>query len=205
MLRALLFIVGGYLSGSILFAQIVSEKCGKPSVLRDSKDGNPGVANAFQYGGFWCGSITLLGDLCKGILPVYFYQRTGGDFSVMPVWAALVLAAPVLGHILPIFYGFQGGKGIAVTFGCLLGLFPNLAPGALLAGLFILFSCVLRITPHFHRTIITYIAACIILCALRDEPGVVLGFFLIALMVCVKLHRSKEKRETMKVRFLWMR
>lgn len=122
MTTTLLFIAFGYFSGSVLFAKVTSKVFHKPAILQDSKDGNPGTANAFQYGGFWCGTITLFGDLLKGAIPVYLYQKSGGNFIDMPALAALVLIAPVLGHAFPAFYRFRGGKGIAVTFGCLLGL-----------------------------------------------------------------------------------
>ena len=75
---------------------------------------------------------------------------------------AFVIAAPVIGHIFPIFFRFRGGKGIAVTFGCLLGLLPSWQPLAWLAAFFIFFSVVVRITPHYYRTLITYL--CTFLC-----------------------------------------
>lgn len=104
----------------------------------------PGAANAFTYGGFFCGIITLFGDILKGFLPVYCYLLNAGGMSFN---LTLVLAAPVIGHILPVFYHFKGGKGIAVTFGCLLGLFPDIRPALILAAAFIFFSLIIRIIP----------------------------------------------------------
>ena len=48
---------------------------------------------------------------------------------------------------------FTGGKGIAVTFGCLAGLVPALEAFWVLVFFFIGFSTVLQISPHFYRTI----------------------------------------------------
>ena len=59
MLRSLKFIVMGYLCGSVLFARICAKLFNKPEILLESKDRNPGAANAFQYGGFLCGILTL--------------------------------------------------------------------------------------------------------------------------------------------------
>ncbi len=129
MISTLLYIVLGYLSGSILFARIAAGLFHKNTILTDSADANPGTANAFVYGGFLCGIFTLLGDLLKGFLPVYLFLHTQ-HASALPF--SFILAAPVLGHAFPIFYRFKGGKGIAVSFGCLLGLLPERLPVAIL-------------------------------------------------------------------------
>ncbi len=204
MIQDIFFIVAGYCSGSLLFAQLTAKLFHKPAILQDSKDGNPGTTNAFRYGGFWCGTITLLGDLLKGVIPIYLYQKFGDDFTAVPVLSALVLIAPVLGHAFPVFYGFHGGKGIAVTFGCLLGLLPNYIPLVMFAGTFILFSTVLRITPHFHRTLITYLFTSIGLFVLGCERSILIGFLIITLTVCLRLYMSKEEKEKMVVKLLWM-
>lgn len=154
MLRSLKFIVMGYLCGSVLFARICAKLFNKPAILLESKDKNPGAANAFQYGGFLCGILTLGGDLAKGFLPIFSFLRSGENFEAPSLLAAMVLAAPVLGHVFPVFFRFQGGKGISVTFGCLLGAFPNCKPLLIFALVFVAFSTVLRITPHFTRTIV---------------------------------------------------
>ena len=72
MLTALCFTVFGYLLGSILFARVYGALFGK-DLISNSTDGNPGTSNAFIYGGMLCGTLTLLGDLIKGFLPVFLY------------------------------------------------------------------------------------------------------------------------------------
>ena len=139
MIRMIAFILLGYLSGSVLFGRVSASLIQKRDIFEGAKDQNPGTANAFQYGGFWCGILTLIGDLAKGWIPVYLYIAGISDTALMKQGLALVLAAPVFGHIFPLFYGFQGGKGIAVTFGCLLGLLPEWKPAVLLAAFFIFF------------------------------------------------------------------
>ena len=71
------------------------------------------------------------------------------------IWITFVLAAPVAGHIFPVFHRFRGGKGIAVSFGVLLGLYPYMKPVLLLASCFLLFSFVIVITPNYHKTFAT--------------------------------------------------
>lgn len=195
--RYVYFVIAGYLSGSVLYARLMCRLFGKETALLQSKDANPGTSNAFAYGGFACGVLTLAGDLLKGILPVWLYIRSG--LPITPVPLALVLAAPVMGHAFPCFYGFRGGKGIAVSFGCLLGLVPLWTPALLFAGCFIFFSVIVRITPHFQRTAITYFVTTLLEALTHQPDGVVLGYALIALTVGLRLHLSKEPREPMQV------
>lgn len=198
--RTILYIIAGYLSGSILSARICSAIF-KKEILLYSNDNNPGAANAFTYGGFSCGILTLFGDILKGFLPVYCYLHTDGNISLN---LAPVLAAPVIGHILPVFYHFKGGKGIAVTFGCLLGLFPVATPALILAAAFIFFSLIVRITPHYYRTLASYAAALIIMYFTDVFMPVLIGFLIIQTTVTIKLALSKEPKERLQVRLLWM-
>ncbi|MGI5969588.1 MAG: glycerol-3-phosphate acyltransferase [Lachnospiraceae bacterium] len=198
--HTLLYIIAGYLSGSILSARICSSFM-KKDILIYSNDNNPGAANAFTYGGFFCGIITLFGDILKGFLPVYCYLLNAGGMSFN---LTLVLAAPVIGHILPVFYHFKGGKGIAVTFGCLLGLFPDIRPALILAAAFIFFSLIIRIIPHYYRTMAAYTAALIIMYFTDVFMPVLIGFFIIHTAVMIKLFLSTEQKERLQVRLLWM-
>ena len=116
MIRTLFYLLAGYLSGSVLYAQIWGRLISGKDITEGTRDNNPGAANAFMEGGFLCGMLTLICDLAKGFFPVWLFLRQAdyADFTL-----ALVLAAPVFGHIFPLFHHFQGGKGIAVSFGCL--------------------------------------------------------------------------------------
>ena len=138
--RSLCYILLGYLSGSVLFAKLALALFGKEDALRDSCDENPGTANAFQCGGLLCGLMTLSGDLLKGYLPMRLYLAPDRVLLLRQPVFALVLLAPVLGTVLPVFSHFRGGKGIAVTFGCLLGLFPECRPLLAFTGSFLLFT-----------------------------------------------------------------
>lgn len=204
MRRALLFALAGYLSGSVLFARLAARLFHKPDLFARSGDQNPGTFNAFQRGGFWCGSFTLCGDLVKGLWPVYAYRFASGE-GQPPLLLALVLAAPVVGHILPLFFHFQGGKGVAVTFGCLLGLLPMWQPVILFAAVFLFFSLILRVTSHFYRTGVTYLVTALGLVLLGLDKGVALGFCLIACAVLLRLHLSEEARDKPEVKWLWKR
>ena len=72
----IVYVVAGYLVGSILFASLLTKWIRGIDLTKDSKDGNPGTANAFMQGGFVCGVLSLVCDLGKGFLPVYSIQRS---------------------------------------------------------------------------------------------------------------------------------
>lgn len=198
------FILAGYASGSILYARIFAKLFQKDDLFDQSRDKNPGTANAFRYGGFWCGLFTLICDILKGFLPVFLYMIYIKPPSAEWLPSALVLAAPVIGHGFPVFFHFRGGKGIAVTFGCLLGLFPIWQPAAWLAAFFIFFSVVVRITPDYYRTLITYLCTFVCLFFTADWTAIWVGFLIISTVVFSKLLSSKEEKEKMGVRVLWM-
>lgn len=200
-MRLISYILLGYLSGSLLWAKFFGSLLAKEDITAVSPDGNPGATNAFRYGGFWCGCLTLCFDMLKGFLPVMLYCRNAAELPSLGL--AFVLAAPVVGHAHSIFHGFRGGKGIAVSFGCLLGLAPDLRPALVLAIVFVLFSLVIKITPHYYRTLATYIVAIPVMFAVIHEWAVRVGFFLIAENVIVKLLGSKEEKKKLEVKIGW--
>jgi glycerol-3-phosphate acyltransferase PlsY len=72
-------------------------------------------------------ALTLLGDVVKGWLPVWLAMQ-----SDMLMWVvAYVSLAVFIGHLYPIFYKFQGGKGVATALGVMFALSPLLALAAL--------------------------------------------------------------------------
>lgn len=200
---ALYFVLGGYLCGSVLFARLAADLFGKTAILRDSRDGNPGTANAFQYGGFWCGALVLCGDLAKGFFPVRLCLAHPEVFDPVPLLFPLALAAPVLGHAFPLFYRLRGGKGIAVTFGCLLGALPMWEPVGYFALSFLFFSLVLRVSPHFYRTVVTYLTTLALL-VLRCPPLLWSSFLVMSGAVLLRFHLSKEERGDLRVNVLWI-
>ncbi|MCI8327835.1 MAG: glycerol-3-phosphate acyltransferase [Lachnospiraceae bacterium] len=203
MFRICMFTILGYLSGSVLYARLWGHVLCQKDIADYSADKNPGTANAFLYGNFVCGLLTLLCDLLKGFLPVRLFF---GETLLQEARQAFVLAAPVIGHTFSLFHGFHGGKGIAVTFGCLIGLYPEYRPLGLLVFFFLFFSSILRITPHFYRTAAAYLgtlAAMAVCFGVKSAPFI--GFFLITAAVCFRLHESEEPREKAEVRLLWMR
>ena len=110
-------IIGGYLVGSVSSAIITCRILGLPDP-RSQGSGNPGATNVLRIGGKKAAAITLLGDMLKGLIPVLAAKFLGADLAVQ---AATAVAA-FLGHLYPIFFAFQGGKGVATLLGVLLGI-----------------------------------------------------------------------------------
>ena len=195
------YVLLGYLSGSVLYARVFGELLGKGDITENTPDENPGAYNAFHNGGFWCGLLTLCCDVLKGALPVMLYCRLAPNYPAMGL--SLVMAAPVAGHAFSVFHRFRGGKGIAVSFGCLVGLAPDLRAFLILVVLFILFSTLIKITPNYHRTLVTYGTAIPAVVMLVRVKPIRVGFLLIAGTVIMKLLASKEEREALEVKFGW--
>ena len=201
MLKTFIFSTFGYLAGSLLFARYFSDFfCGK-DVTADTPDKNPGTYNAYTYGGFWCGALTLICDLLKGFLPVFMFIR----FSGKGLGLVLVMVAPVLGHLFPIWHKFSGGKGIAVSFGVLLGIAPDFRPVLILAITYLMFSFLFKVNPHFYRLILTYSVAMLAIILVRPGVTVVLGCAAVFSAVLLKIISVRDTYDKMTRTSAWKR
>lgn len=114
-------VVLAYLMGSLSFAVIVSRVMG----LKDPRSygsNNPGATNVLRSGSKKAAIITLLLDGLKGWLPVMLVKWFGADYGLGDGTMAAVAFAAFLGHLFPVFFKFQGGKGVATAAGALLGI-----------------------------------------------------------------------------------
>ncbi len=134
-----LWVAVGYLSGSVSSAVVVCRLWGLPDP-RTTGSRNPGATNVLRVGGKRAAVVTLLGDVVKGWLPVMLVQWAGGDALV----AAMTGLAAFLGHLYPLFFGFQGGKGVATAFGVMTGL--HWGVGLLLLATWLAVAAVTRIS-----------------------------------------------------------
>jgi len=109
----------GYLLGSVptgllltkLFSKIDPRKMGSKNI---------GATNIFRTAGKGLGTLTLVGDLLKGTVPVFIAIQWGES----DLWIAIAGLTAILGHIFPIFLGFKGGKGVATALGVYLVISP---------------------------------------------------------------------------------
>ena len=111
-----MFVPAAYFIGSISSAIIICRLMGLPDP-REQGSGNPGATNVMRIGGKKAAAITLLGDLLKGLIPVYSANLLGVSVELL----AIIGLAAFLGHLYPVFFKFKGGKGVATSIGVLLG------------------------------------------------------------------------------------
>ncbi len=124
---SLLMVCVAYLVGSVSSAVLISRLFRLPDP-RKNGSGNPGATNVLRIGGRFPAVLVLLSDILKGTIPVYSAYFMG----IPPVALGLIAIAACLGHIYPLYFQFNGGKGVATAFGAMLPIGPSLA-GLLIA------------------------------------------------------------------------
>ena len=117
---SILVAILSYLVGSLSFAVIVSRVMG----LNDPRtygSKNPGATNVLRSGSKAAAVVTLLLDAAKGWLPVALVAWFGKPYGLEEGTMALAGLGAFLGHLWPVFFRFEGGKGVATALGVLLG------------------------------------------------------------------------------------
>ncbi len=114
-------VVAAYLMGSLSFAVIVSKLMGL-SDPRSYGSKNPGATNVLRSGNKAAAVATLVLDALKGWLPMALVSWFGPDYGLREGTLAAVGLAAFLGHLYPVFFKFEGGKGVATAAGVLFGV-----------------------------------------------------------------------------------
>jgi len=133
--------LAGYLFGSLSFAVIVSRVMGLDDP-RTYGSQNPGATNVLRSGNKKAALATLLLDALKGYFPVLLVKWYGPAFGLDDEAVAVVAMAAFVGHVWPVFFRFQGGKGVATAAGILFAVEPVL--GAMVMGTWLLVAFVTR-------------------------------------------------------------
>ncbi|HVX83244.1 MAG TPA: glycerol-3-phosphate 1-O-acyltransferase PlsY [Phycisphaerae bacterium] len=219
--------IAGYLCGSIPFAWVIGKAKGVDIRTVGSK--NIGATNLGRTFGKNYFFYAFFLDAAKGFFPVLtaaLLTRMGNVYGVRadgsltrdftgivgvvkygyPSWAPLLTAvACVLGHNFPLWLKFKGGKGVATSFGVVLGFWPLYTLAGLLgAGAFVFTLMVYRFI-----SLASMVGACFFFAAvliLGSNPKSKLTFMsphellplaivagLLALMIIVR-HRGNIRR-----------
>lgn len=133
---ATLALVGAYFLGAIPFSFLVARLFGVDDVRRVGS-GNVGASNVMRQAGKRAGALAFVLDASKGAFAALLALQLHGPDWLPPVCALVA----VLGHIFPVWLGFEGGKGVATGVGAFLPLLPwatlvGLLTFAILLGLF---------------------------------------------------------------------
>lgn len=105
----------GYLLGSVPFGLLVTRAAGLGDV-RNIGSGNIGATNVLRTGRKGLAAATLLLDALKGTIAVLIAAHWGSEAALAAGFGAFI------GHILPVWLGFKGGKGVATYLGVLIAL-----------------------------------------------------------------------------------
>ncbi|MHB8483312.1 MAG: glycerol-3-phosphate 1-O-acyltransferase PlsY [Nitrospiria bacterium] len=111
-----------YLLGGIPFGLILS-KIFAGMDPRKGGSGGIGFTNVMRTANKKAAFMTLTLDTLKGTLPVLIAKQ----MTPTVFWISAVALAGILGHIFSIYLKFKGGKGVATSFGVLLGISPAVA------------------------------------------------------------------------------
>ena len=116
------WVAAAYIFGSIPFGYLVV-RLWKGVDVRTVGSGNIGATNVYRAAGVIPGVLVLLLDIGKGYLPLLF-ARNCSPAPVSSMFLFVVGIAAVVGHSYTIFLKGKGGKGVATSFGVMIGLFP---------------------------------------------------------------------------------
>jgi acyl phosphate:glycerol-3-phosphate acyltransferase len=171
----------GYLSGSIPFGLIFARVAGHGDI-RAIGSGNIGATNVLRTGSKKLALATLACDVLKGFFPVLIAWYFGAA-------AATAAAVATLGHIFPVWLGFNGGKGVATAGGVLLAYSWPIALAVALTWI--------AMALVFRYSSLAAVTAAVVapLCALIAQPAGVkpLAVVFIALLVIWR-HRTNLSR-----------
>ena len=185
MINQLLIILFAYLVGSVSSGIIVSQIFNLPDP-RTIGSKNPGATNVMRSGNKKAAIFTLLGDLLKAILVLAIAEYLGFNDLIIVCVALAVL----IGHIYPIFYKFQGGKGVATAIGILIAL--NFKLALIVASIWLLVFGIWRYSSL--AAIVAAISAPIVaIFILRDQSLYCIAFTLITIIILIK-HQANIKK-----------
>jgi glycerol-3-phosphate acyltransferase PlsY len=173
------YLLLGYLLGAIPFGLLLTRAAGLPDI-RTIGSGNIGATNVLRTGSKALAAATLVLDAGKGAAAVLLAGQLAGRDAAL--WAGL---GAVLGHLFPVWLRFNGGKGVATSYGVLIAAaWPvGLAAGAA----WLIAAALLRRSSL--AGLISFAVAPFLAWALAD-PGAVKLALAIAVLVYARHHAN---------------
>jgi len=182
----LLLVILAYLLGSIPSSVWIGKWFFNTDV-RDYGSGNAGATNTMRVLGVKPGIAVLLIDALKGFAAVklvFLFPHTAGNVETM----VLLGVCAVIGHIIPVFAHFKGGKGIATLLGMIIAVHAGAALMAMAT--FLLFFVSFRIVSL--SSILASLSFPIWLIFRYHENSSVLVLFSFALVFLVLVTHQKN-------------
>ncbi len=195
-MKELLLIILAYLIGSVPTSVWVSKRFFGIDI-RDYGSGNAGATNTYRVLGSRWGTFVMLIDMLKGVIATSLY-------ILLPFYADNELArtnfmiglgvAAVLGHILPVWAGFKGGKGVATLFGMAIAMQPDVA--LCCVGVFLLVLYLTRFVSL--SSILAGVAFAIFILYIFHEHEILYRGFAIAVAVMIVITHQKNINRLLK-------
>jgi glycerol-3-phosphate acyltransferase PlsY len=179
-----------FLLGSIPWGLILTRRFCSVDI-RQAGSGNIGATNVMRTSGITLGALTLMGDVFKGALPVWFAVKIIGYPDLwQEACVSLVALCAFLGHLYPIFLKFKtGGKGVATAAGCFLIISPS--------SCVIIFIIFVIIAAASNRVSAGSLAAAtalpFIVWSITQANIITAGAVIIAILICLR-HKDNIKR-----------
>lgn len=179
-----LLVAAAYLIGSINFAIIFSRLKGTDITKKGS--GNPGTMNVLRSVGKLWGVLTFICDCAKGVIFAVVGLYWIGSLD----WLFILGVVTIIGHVLPIYSKFKGGKGVATSIGVFIVAYPIV--GAIV--LAVLIIMLLFIKYGFIGSITCISAITIYSCIVSRDNITAIVCSLIIWAIVVIRHYSNIKR-----------
>jgi len=190
MITSIVIVVIAYLLGSLSSAILVCQFLKLPDPRTEGSK-NPGANNVLRIGGKKAAILTLCGDLLKGFIPVFVALIMGlNEFTV-----SMVALAAVMGHLFPVFFNFEGGKGVATSLGVYFAF-------SILAGVvaIVVWAIVALISRYASLASLAAVTAAPIFIGIYSNPDFIIPCVAIAALVFWKhwdnIQRLRNKTES---------
>lgn len=178
----------GYLIGSIPIGYLVGRSRGVDPRAKGS--GKMGATNVLRTLGRKASAAVLVADMAKGAAAVTLARFVlQGDVTA----AAVAGVAAIIGHVLPIFAGFRGGRGVATALGAMIVISPIVGIAGLLAGLLV----IARSRIASLGSLAGALLALLLIAALfvgRLQPLMALVYCALAALILLVTHRDNIQR-----------
>lgn len=184
MLESIALLIFAYLLGSLSSAILLSKIMGFDDPRTEGSN-NPGATNVLRIAGKKAAFFTLLGDFLKGLIPVLLGHLLGIEL----LWLALTGFAAFTGHCFPLYFRFQGGKGVATAIAVTLAF--DWVAGSILVATWLLVARVFRISSL--AAIISFALLPLVI-YWRTGGLSITGVFILLSAILIWRHRSNIQR-----------
>lgn len=183
--------LAAYGLGSVSFAIVVSRLRGLADP-RSYGSHNPGATNVLRSGDKVAAALTLAGDAFKGLAAVLLAQWLSAallDPAARLNMTVIAGIAVFVGHLFPVFFRFQGGKGVATAFGVLVAF--DLGLGLMVGGLWIAVAKIFRISSL--AALSAAIAAPLLTFWRHDAGPMLMAVVVISVLLIIRHRRNIEQ------------